>query len=318
MSNGVVGRAAVRVVAVLALALAWLPAEARADGARMRIQDQSTPTRCAEDDNVYVAMSGELVRRFAIVSEHPRYISPSMPDQRDPDFTDCDMTADPKFKYEPFEGVLYDDGRTRVVGYRFPSDWRPTQVPVTVGGRTVVGLHLIQMFEYLDGKAEEFLVTYPSDGYWRAKPLPPLGRVETAYGTSFLIGPLREEGRPIAEIATLHIDPVARQYRLAFADGSTATLSVAEITRMRAELHVELSRPVAGHPFAGMRSMYVTADNADAARLGWLPAPGAAWRDQPLNPGVPSTAEGIAVRLWRAGLSRHNTSAPETALRLLD
>lgn len=319
MSDYVAGRLA-RAGAVLTLALAaWLPAAAAAEPAAMRIQDLSQPTKCAEDDNVYVAVSGAGVRRFAVVAEHPRYMTPAMPDITAPDFTDCDMSADPKFTYQPFEGVLWDDGRTKVVGYRFASDWRPTQVPVTVGNRTVVGLHLLQMFHYLDGKPEEFLVTYPSDGYWRAKPLPPAGRKETAYGTSFLVGPLRTEGRPIAELTRIVIDPVARRYRLGFADGSTGELAVAEISRTRAELHVELSRPVAaGHPFAGMRSMYVTADNADATRLGWLPAPEAAWRDQPLNPGVASTAEGIAVRLWRAGLSRHNTSAPETAIRVLD
>lgn len=319
MSDYVAGRL-VRIGAVLALAVAaWLPVEAAAEPAAMRIQDLSQPTRCAEDDNVYVALSGAGVRRFAIVSEHPRYMTPAMPDSTAPDFTDCDMTADPKFKYQPFEGVLWDDGRTKVVGYRFPSDWRPTQVPVTVGDRTVVGLHLIQMFHYLDGKPEEFLVTYPSDGYWRAKPLPPAGRKETAYGTSFLVGPLRTEGRPIAEIARLVIDPVARTYRIDYADGTVGRLAVAEISRTRAELRVELDRAVpAGQPFAGMRSMYVTASNADATRLGWLPGAGAAWRDQPLNPGVASAAEGIAVRLWRVGLSRHNTSAPETAIRVLD
>src|SRR3546814_4246171 len=121
-----------------------------------------------------------------------------------------------------------------LVGYRFASDWRPTRVPVTVGDRTVDGLHLIQMFHYLNGDPEEFLVTYPSDGYWRAKPLPPAGRKETAYGTSFLVGPLREDGRPVAGIARLAIDPGARSYRHDFVDGTVGRLSVAEISRHRA------------------------------------------------------------------------------------
>src|SRR3546814_15812817 len=92
------------------------------------------------------------------------------------------MISDPKVSDQLVEGVLWDYGRTNIVGYRFASDWRPTRVPVTVGDRTVDGLHLIQMFHYLNGDPEEFLVTYPSDGYWRAKPLPPAGRQETAYG----------------------------------------------------------------------------------------------------------------------------------------
>src|SRR5690606_5205173 len=87
-------------VAVAGL-LAWLPAAAGAEPPAMRIQDLSQPTRCAEDDNVYVALSGAAsagdVRRFAIVAEHPRYMTPDMPDFTAPDFTDCDMTNDPKF-----------------------------------------------------------------------------------------------------------------------------------------------------------------------------------------------------------------------------
>jgi len=186
---------------------------------------------------------------------------------------------------------------------------------VTVGGRTVVGLHLIQMFDYVDGRPIEFLVTYPSDGYWRAKPLPPADRDDTAYGTSFLVGPIEHRGRPIVDIASLSIDPEARRYDMVFADGSRARLSVAAVDRTRAELRVEFDRPVRdSQAFAGLRSMYVTADNADAARIGWLPAAGAAWQDRPLAPGVRSEAEAIAVRLWRSLPSRHNTSAPEIAL----
>src|SRR3546814_17138899 len=100
------------------------------------------------------------------------------------------------------------------------------------------------MFHYLNGDPEEFLVTYPSDGYWRTKPLPPAGRKETAYGTSFLVGPLREAGRPIAEIARLAIDPVARRYRIDFVDGTVGRLSVAAISRSRAELRVQHDPPV--------------------------------------------------------------------------
>ena len=316
MVAGGVGRVIARTMVVFAVVAAAERGEARAEPATVRVHDVSQPTRCAEDDNVSIALSGGEVGAFSLVAEHPRYLTAGMPDQTAPDFTDCDMSGDPKFRYEKFSGVLWDDGRVKVVGYRFESDWRPTQVPVTVGDRTVVGLHLIQMFEYVDGRPIEFLVTYPSDGYWRAKPLPPTDRADTAYGTSFLVGPIEQQGRPIVAIVGLTIDPVARRYDLLFANGSRARLSVVAIDRTRAELRVEFDQPVRdGQPFAGLRSMYVTADNADAARIGWLPAPGTAWRDRPLTPGVAWEAEAVAARLWRSLPSRHNTSAPEIALR---
>lgn len=310
------GRLLARSMMLMAMLATGAPGTVRAEPATVRVSDLSQPTRCAEDDNVSIELSGGDVRAFTIVAEHPRYMTPGMPDLTAPDFTDCDMSGDPKFQFEKFDGVLWDDGRVKVVGYRFESDWRATQVPVTVGNRTVVGLHLIQMFQYVDGRPIEFLVTYPSDGYWRVKPLPPKGRDDTAYGTSFLIGPVQHQGRPVVDIARLTIDPPARRYDLVFADGSSGRLSVVAADPARAELRVELDRAVPqGRPFAGLRSMYVTADNADATRLGWLPSAGAAWRDRLLSPGLRTVEDAVAVRLWRSLPSRHNTSAPEIALR---
>lgn len=299
----------------MAAAMVLAAGSAAAEAVSMRVDDLSTPTLCAEDDNVSIALTGP-VRSFAIVAEHPRYMLPDMPDTTAPDFTDCDMSADPRFRYQPFSGTLFDDGRVMIVGHRYETDWRDRQVPVTVGDRTVIGLHLVQMFRYVDGKPVEFLVTYPSDGYWRAKPLPPHGREDTAYGTSFLIGPVGQQGRPVVDIASIAIDPAAGRYTLVFDDGSRGTLAVVQADRVRIELRVELERPVAdGRPFATLRSMFVTAGNADAAKLGWLPATGAAWSDRDLEPGTRSSSGAVAMRLWRVWPSRHNTSSPEIALR---
>src|SRR3546814_20175281 len=67
MVQAAFARVAAAVVGVL---LAWSPPAAGAEpvAAAMRIQDLSQSTRCAEDDNGYVAMSGGDVRRFAIVA----------------------------------------------------------------------------------------------------------------------------------------------------------------------------------------------------------------------------------------------------------
>ena len=37
---------------------------------------------------------------------------------------------------------------------------------------------------------------YPQDGYWRARPLPPVNLKWSAYGSSFLVGPVEfDSGR---------------------------------------------------------------------------------------------------------------------------
>src|SRR3546814_10300335 len=69
MVQAAFARVAAAVVGVL---LAWSPPAAGAEpvAAAMRIQDLSQSTRCAEDDNVYVALSGGDVRRFEIGRAH--------------------------------------------------------------------------------------------------------------------------------------------------------------------------------------------------------------------------------------------------------
>ena len=51
----------------------------------------SQPTRCAEEDNVYVKVVGTGIAGFRIVAEHPPYIASVVKDSTDPDFTNCDM-----------------------------------------------------------------------------------------------------------------------------------------------------------------------------------------------------------------------------------
>src|SRR3546814_18122093 len=111
MVQAAFARVAAAVVGVL---LAWSPPAAGAEpvAAAMRIQDLSQSTRCAEDDNVYVALSGGDVRRFAIVAEHPRYMTPDMPDFTPPYFNTCAITSHPQSSYPPFDGVLWAYVRT--------------------------------------------------------------------------------------------------------------------------------------------------------------------------------------------------------------
>ena len=63
-----------------------------------------------------------------------------------------------------------------------------------VGNRVETGFHLLQLWTRYQERAEEVLVLYPADGYWRARPLPPQNLRWSAYGSSFLIGPVETVG----------------------------------------------------------------------------------------------------------------------------
>lgn len=270
--------------------------------------DASRPTRCAEEDNVYVRIEGTGISRFRIVGEHPAYLSTVTTDSTAPDFTACDMSADPVFRFRPARVVLHEDATLRVVGHRFGTFWRPGAVPMTVGGRRADGLHLIQLVRRGADRDVEMLVLYPSDGYWRLKPAPPAHLPDTAYGSSFLIGPVQERGRPIVALRRIALDPATLTFALTFGDGSRGSLRIDEWSPRRIALDVRLeprgSRPTA---FAALRSMYVSDDNADVARV--IRDVGGNTRLEPVI-GF-GRFEATGARFGRTVPSRHNLSAPD-------
>lgn len=286
-----------------------VPLAAGSAAAKVRFTDESRPTRCAEEDNVHVALHGERIAAFRIVGEHPPYIGGVTTDSTAPDFTDCDMSGDPVFRFTPRTVVLHEDATHRLVGHAFGTFWRPEQVTVRVGGREERGLHLLQLIRRGAARDVEMLVVYPSDGYWRLKPLPPAHLPDTAYGSSFLVGPVSHDGRPYVPLRSIDIDPVALSFALEFGDGTRGRLSVASVSSARIELAVTLDPPVpAGRSFAALRSMFVTPANADVSRA-VFPARGAPVREGPIL-GFGSVVAPSA-RFGRVERSMHNLSAPD-------
>ena len=110
-----------------------------------------------------------------------------------------------------------------MVGLTFPTFWRPATATVRIGDRVEKGLHLLQVWMIRPMGGEEVLVLYPQDGYWRLRPLAPAGLAPTAFGSSFLIGPVEVEGRPIVKIKEIAFDPKTRTFTLHFERGGAAT-----------------------------------------------------------------------------------------------
>ncbi len=290
--------------------LALLAAPGIAAPASVRLANESVPTLCAEEDNVDLRLHSGAVRRFRLEAVHPAVIGTIVQDITAPDFTDCTITDKADFRFTPRTVVMHEDDRLKVVGITFDKFWRPEQVPVTVGGRTESGFHLFQLF-VKDGTAApyEFLVMYPVDGYWRLKPRPPAHLSDIVYGTSALIGPIEVMQRPVVNLSAIRFDPATMTFDLTFRAGGTATVKVAAIDRSHVALDVVFAQAVAGRPFAGLRSMYVTETNADGARVEWRAAGANRWQEAPVMDF--RGGEGIEMKLTRAVPSRHNTSAPD-------
>jgi len=295
-------------------ALAAVPCAFAADPLAVEVTNASTPTLCAETDNVYLKLTSAAVRRFTIAAEHPAYAGTIVADHMAPDFRNCDMSADPAYRAEPRRVTIYETADTQLIGYTFPSFWRPNTVPVRVGARVETGLHLLQLFVKFRERTEEVLVLYPADGYWRARPLPPEHLSYSGYGSSFLIGPVETQGRPFVDIRDIAFNPATRTFRLAFARGGEATLRLDAADREHIALDVTFDRPIeAVRPFAALRSMFVTETNADVAQVAWRTPGGKAYEVTPIM----SFGRADTLELWagRRLPSRHNMSAPDMIFR---
>lgn len=283
------------------------------------VSNQTKPTLCAEEDNVSLTLHGENIRRFRVEALQPSYLASVGNDLTAPDFSGCNFDGgthptDPAHRFSPRQKVLHNSTQWKVVGMTLPTFWRPQNVPVQVNGKRDGGFHLLQIFRKTQGKTIEVLVLYPADGYWRVKPLPEPRFGDGAYGSSFLIGPIEQDGRPVVNIASIDVvtgvAPRPLEIRLHFTNGGRAIVQASEISRLRTALDVTMEPAATGNTaFAVLRSMYVAPDNADMSEVNWQPAAAAASQVTPLADIV--DFQTTRVRFGRSLRSRHNTSAPD-------
>jgi hypothetical protein len=281
----------------------------------VEVTSASEPVLCAEKDNVTVNLASRAVRRFSIEAAHPAYIGTLERDSYEADWTGCTAKGDPSPGpvQPPRRTTIYEQIDLWVVGLRFASFWRPATATVRIGERVETGIHLLQVWTIRPMGGEEVLVLYPQDGYWRLRPLAPAGRAPTAFGSSFLIGPVEVEGRPIVRIREVAFEPKSRTFTLAFERGGSATVAMAKIDQNRHVLEVAFDKGIDGRPFAALRSMYVTDFNNDVARIAVVEKGAKGWREE----GIMAFRRATATDVWtgRVAPSRHNTSSPDVVFR---
>ncbi|MBO0766454.1 MAG: hypothetical protein J2P50_17955 [Hyphomicrobiaceae bacterium] len=303
-------------IAALCLAAAgglWPVAAQPTDELAVEATGASEPVLCAEKDNVTVYFSSKDVRRFTVEATHPAYIGALQRDSFEADWTGCKAPGDPAPKAGPLpkRTTLYEDYDLWVVGQTYPSFWRPATASVRFGDRVAKDIHLLQVWLRRPMGGEEVLVLYPQDGYWRLRPLAPAGLAPTAFGSSFLIGPVEVAGRPVVNLREVAFDARSRTFTLSFERGGTARVAMAKTDQSRHVLDVAFDTPIAGRPFAALRSMYVTDFNNDVARIAMLESGAKGWREL----GIMEFKRAMATHVWagRIALSRHNTSSPDMA-----
>lgn len=283
------------------------------------IVNASRPTRCAEEDNVYVKLHADGVRTLRIEARHPPYAGGLRVDSYAPDFTGCNFDeqshpSDPRYTFTPKRVILWESDRYLLVGNTHETFWRPDEVSFVVNGKVEPQIHLVQM--YLKDPAEpklgrhQFLVLYPPDGYWRAKPIPTLPLNYGVYGTSFLVGPVEEQARPIVEIARVEFVPSTLTFHLTYDDGSRGHMRLLEVDREKVALAYSHDRALPKErPIAAIRSMYVGPDMADTAEVTFRSERERPPTTKPLPMFVRERA--TEVRFGRSVPSRHNASAPD-------
>lgn len=281
------------------------------DGLAVDVENESEPVLCAEKDNVAVAFANPAVRSFRIEAAHPVYLSSAMRANIEPDWTACDMSKDPVFKSPepPKKITLVGEPDLWLVGYTYPSFWRPATATVRIGDKSYNNIHMLQVWVLKNGRADEVLVLYPQDGYWRPRPMTPSNMDVTAYGSSFLIGPIEKEGRPLVKIKEAVFDPNKLQFTLSFERGGSATVKIASVDTNRIALDVAFDHGISGSPFAMLRSMYVTEFNNDTARIAVREQGAKSWRED----NVMKFDHARATDIWIGRLtpSQHNTTSPD-------
>src|SRR5581483_4517653 len=100
------------------------------------VQNASTPTLCAETDNVYLKLTSPEVQRFTIEAVHPNYIGTLAVDRSDFDLHNCpELAAAPVVTEKPRRVTIFESEQWQLIGLTIPNFWRKTVVPVRVGDK---------------------------------------------------------------------------------------------------------------------------------------------------------------------------------------
>jgi hypothetical protein len=263
-------------------------------------------TTCAEADNVNVPLFAPGITSFRVIATHPKYDIGT--DNCIPDFSGC---SDASIEVTDICAKLHDDGTNVVEGCVTTQWWRTYTMNIVVG-TTTGSYHYLRLYRKIqeENSWPQFLVLY-EDGNMRLKPHPPMGRSDTCFGSSVIIGPAIPSERPYVDVQEVRVNPSALTLDMTYRDGGIAHVSLS-VSRVEATASVNVGYSTSiTIPFAILRSMYVSDGNADVDHI-QCPA-----GDFPILTGW-TTLEGPWWFFHRTIRSVHNTSAPDVRIEVLD
>ena len=187
-------------------------ASAWAAPATVTVENQTRPTACAEEDNVSLTLRGRHPR-FRVEALQPAYLADIQARRHRARFLRLQLRR----RRASHRSELHLQAAPRGAPRRQAMDDRrhdaaellaaATGCRYASAQRSDDDFHLLQVFAKKPGaKPLEALVMYPADGYWRLKPLPLPRFGDGVYGSSFLMGPVETDGRPVVNIASIAID----------------------------------------------------------------------------------------------------------------
>jgi hypothetical protein len=320
MNNKTLLILALIMVAIVTVIVIWAyrpsPTKTAQEQTSCWVENKSYPTTCAEEDNVNVPIfSDQPVKRFRVVATNPSYEIGE--DSCAPDFSGCGFASSESWATITLAAIggscikLWDDGINVVLVCSEPDWWRPYTMNVVVGSQTESGHRLVLHRKIQDEDSwPEFLVLY-EDGYLRLKPHPPKSRPDVCYGSSVILGPAAPAKRPYIDIQEIKVYPEKLLLSITYKNGETARVTLA-VDRTQAVAEVEVGyKTSAGVPLATFRSMWVEDGNSDVDHVqtpeddfpilgSWTKLPGSWWF------------------FHRAVRSRHNTSAPDIRIEVVE
>ncbi|MBA3313867.1 MAG: hypothetical protein H0T47_11355 [Planctomycetaceae bacterium] len=270
--------------------------------------NRSTPTSCAEEDNINVPIFGPGVSQFVIEAGLPEYDISE--DNCVSNWSNCPQEQLPDFAaLRPDEvETVYDDGTYVLEVGRTMDWWNGLSMSVVVGDLAAQA-HYLRLYKRVPGKSlwPQVLVLY-QDGNMRLIPHPPSRKEKLCFGSSIVVGPVQGTERPIAPIREVRFHPGELRFQVRYVKPGTADLvatTTPYVTRVTVNVGYEAD---ADTPLAAFRSMWVEDCNADVSHLetGDGEFPIMSW----------TRASGTYWRFFRKSYSVHNTSAPDIAVRL--
>ena len=109
----------------------------------VEVLNAGTPTRCAEEDNVYIKFLSDEVTHFTLEAEQPKFDRAAHVNKTKPDFSNCHFPPSTDYKFRPRKAVLYEDENLIVKGITYRSFWRKETAILTIGGKADRGWHLL-------------------------------------------------------------------------------------------------------------------------------------------------------------------------------